>query len=120
MGAAAHSFSGGRRWRNTGGVAEYIDVLEANGLPVAETETLTKDEEKREIVLMGLRTREGVPLSLAGDTGADETGIGLERAARELIGEGLLEIRADRLRATRRGFQILNSVILRLLEGLSL
>ncbi|MDA8087146.1 MAG: radical SAM family heme chaperone HemW [Nitrospiraceae bacterium] len=115
LGVAAHSFSDGRRWSNTCSVLEYIAAIEAGELPVAGAETLTKDEQRREVFLLGLRTGEGVPLAADGAGGA-----ALERAAAELIAEGLLEVRRGRLSATRRGFHLLDSVIFRLLAGLSL
>lgn len=115
LGAAAHSFSGvpPRRWRNTDSVPDYICRLESNALPVAGTETLSAEDEKRELVLLGLRTKDGVSISKA-----KRMGFQIEPAAGELIGEGLLRIEADRLFATGRGLELLNSVIFRLLEGI--
>ncbi|MDA8162875.1 MAG: radical SAM family heme chaperone HemW [Desulfobacteraceae bacterium] len=115
FGAAAHSFLGERRWQNTSGLDDYIARVEAGLSPVGQAETLSKGDEERELVFLGLRTTEG--LLLPRDSSFSRR---IEVAARQLVREGflVLEIEQGRLRATPRGFDLLDSVISGLLEGL--
>ena len=116
LGAAAHSFIEGKRWKNTDDIARYIDLLEKNLLPVEEVSELNAVEEKQEFVFLGLRTLEGISIS----TGESLFGPDMGRAADPLVKEGLLEISKGRLPATRAGFPLLDGIILRLLTGLGL
>lgn len=116
LGAAAHSFIEGKRWKNTDDISRYMDLLEKDILPVEEVCKLTAEEEKREFVFLGLRTLEGISIS----TGESLFGADMERAARQFVKEGFLEISKGRLHATRAGFPLLDGIVLRLLAGLGL
>jgi oxygen-independent coproporphyrinogen-3 oxidase len=116
VGAAAHSFVNGKRWKNTDDIFKYMDTLEMGMLPLEDITELKPEEEKREFVFLGLRTREGLSVP----EGKDLFGMDIEGAAVPLVKEGLLEISDGRLRATRAGVPLLNTVVLRLLAGLGL
>ncbi|MDA8168266.1 MAG: radical SAM family heme chaperone HemW [Nitrospiraceae bacterium] len=119
LGAAAHSFAGERRWKNTGGINEYIEALSGGKLPRMEAEDIRPEEAKRELVFLGLRLEEGIPLAKA-----RAYGLRLEDAAKGLCREGFLEIKktnsSGHLRATKKGFSVLNRVIEELIGELGL
>ena len=77
-------------------------------------QALTAEDQASEMLLMGLRLKEGVDLNryaaLAGD--------GLpERAISELEEIGMITSTSDRLTVTNQGFSVLNAVIAKLLGG---
>ena len=101
LGCAAHSLMENERFSNTASLAEYLA-----GKREEAREALTPRDEYEEAVMLGLRTREGIPRSLLPDH---------EAAVRELTGAGLLEESEGRIRATQAGMDVLNALILRLI-----
>ncbi len=64
LGAAAASHMAARRWRNLPDVGHYItSVLGSDAVPIADDETLTADQQVTELVMLSLRTREGLSLA---------------------------------------------------------
>ena len=61
LGAAAHSFSGTRRWWNVADVDEYMDAIEHDRLPT-DGEQLDEDTLYNDLVMTRLRTCEGLDL----------------------------------------------------------
>ena len=64
FGPSAHSFDGFKRWWNKADIEAYCKSLEKNELPIQETEILNNQQKKLELILLGLRRRTGIPLSL--------------------------------------------------------
>jgi putative oxygen-independent coproporphyrinogen III oxidase len=64
FGASAHSFDIKTRSWNHSDVKKYITDLDKNTLPVAGKEVLTKEQKKIEMIMLGLRTRDGVKLNM--------------------------------------------------------
>ena len=95
IGAAAASFCGGERYKN----APDLDLYLAGGGRKIEREAVDEDELLREKFWLGLRKTGGV--EYFGEF-PDE----VER----LAAQGLLEIRGNRLRLTRRGLDLANIV----------
>ena len=93
FGPGAHSFDGGERRWNISNVREYLDRQD----PVAGRETLTPDQRRIERLLLGLRQDVGVEL--------ESIPVGLE---------GFLERAGGRVRLTRAGKCVADSVIARL------
>ena len=60
---SAHSFNLNKRWWNKRSLEEYINLLIKNKLPIEGVETLTKENHYNEIILNGLRLKEGVSIS---------------------------------------------------------
>jgi oxygen-independent coproporphyrinogen-3 oxidase len=116
LGAGAHSFTGGRRSRNTGDIGNYIKALSEGLSPVVEEREPSREEALREHVFLGLRTREGLDVRRF----KGEFGLDLLPAAREMLEGGLMEAGGGRLVLTLRGTLLSNRVIVRLLEGLGL
>ena len=63
FGPSAHSFNLNKRWWNKRSLEEYINLLIKNKLPTEGVETLTKENHYNEIILNGLRLKEGVSIS---------------------------------------------------------
>ena len=63
FGASAHSFDGKTRSWNHADIEKYINALEQETLPIAGKEVLTKEQKKIEMIMLGLRTKDGVDLN---------------------------------------------------------
>lgn len=62
IGPSAHSFNGNSRQWNVANNQQYIAALEKNEIPF-EIEVLTKDQQRNEKIMIGLRTMEGLDIS---------------------------------------------------------
>jgi len=69
----------------------------------------------KEFIFLGLRKTDGIRLLDAADLD-----LKLPEASVEMVREGFAEITGTHLRLTRKGRQIANTVIVRLLENLDL
>jgi putative oxygen-independent coproporphyrinogen III oxidase len=96
LGIGAVSTVEGRRWRNTPRLPVYLAALEGGSPPPREVEELGQDVRGRERVMLGLRLDE--PLELNGEQRLLD-----QAAVARLSRLGLLEVRGDELRLTRRG-----------------
>ncbi|RZA05376.1 MAG: radical SAM family heme chaperone HemW, partial [Proteobacteria bacterium] len=64
LGPSAHGFDGDRtRWKNVADWEAYVRRLKNGGSPLDETEILTDDQRKIEVVFTSLRTLEGLDLT---------------------------------------------------------
>ncbi|MCZ2847373.1 radical SAM family heme chaperone HemW [Modestobacter sp. VKM Ac-2978] len=63
IGPGAHSHVGGLRWWNVKHPAAYADRLAAGLHPAADSELLTPADQALETVMLGLRLRDGLPLT---------------------------------------------------------
>lgn len=91
-------------------IADYVAGV-AKGAPWAERETLDAPGAAEELVLLGLRTVEGVPLTLLHTLGLSETTGPLA----DLIADGFLGLQDGRVAATARGRPLLDAVLKALL-----
>ncbi len=109
FGADAHSFDGARRWANVAEPAEYVGRTKA-GQSIRVTDEVIDDGRRAEDLLMtGLRTREGVTLSIAAMSK-------LEAPIVKLMDLGWLDRPApDRLRLTDAGILFSNEALEQLL-----
>ena len=53
FGPAAHSFMGNRRWWNTRSLDAYLKAIQSAASPIADEETLSRDQQIMEAVLFG-------------------------------------------------------------------
>lgn len=105
IGAAAHSFDGGRRDWNVSSVNGYIDGQQAGG------ETLTGRDRYNEYVMTALRTAEGIDLRWVGEHfGAQRLKKLLEQAASQTE-TGLLQAADGRLALPPERFLVSDMVI---------
>ena len=90
------------RTKNVPDTAQYMAKLQSNESPVSEAEHLTEDQWRCERLALELRTNEGIPAEWFADQRS--------RIA-DLIAEGFMSEADDRLRLTRRGRLVADSVI---------
>ena len=90
----------------------WLDAVQQSGHGVEEELALTTAERAEEIILMGLRLREGVSLThQRADVMAYLTQLWADGRIAPLVDEELLEASPTTLRATPRGMLVLNKVI---------
>lgn len=88
VGPGAHSHIGGVRWWNVKHPGTYANKLRRGEAPLADLEELTPENQLVELLMLGMRTREGVRV-------ADLTELGFDITSREiqtLESEGLVTI----------------------------
>ena len=91
-------------------IADYVEGV-ASGTPWVERETLDPSGAAEELVLLGLRTVEGVPLTtLAALDLSEQTG-----PLADLIADGFLQLNQGRVAATATGRPVLDAVLRTLL-----
>jgi len=64
FGAAAHSYDGQTRSWNHESIVRYIQDMTSGRLPVQDQETLTRDQKMLEMIMLRLRTRDGLDLDV--------------------------------------------------------
>jgi oxygen-independent coproporphyrinogen-3 oxidase len=104
---------GGQRWATEAPRAPgaWLAAVEREGRGEGPREALDRDAERAELLLMGLRLREGVSLARLAALGMDD--IAGNIAA---LGEiGMVGVDAERLRVTAAGRPVLNAVLRQLL-----
>ncbi len=90
----------------------WLGKVEEDGYGLHPFEPVTPLARYQEALMMGLRLREGVPLSRL----VDAYGVPIDKILSKdkvsiLVKEGILEEDADRLRTTPQGFKCLNAVL---------
>ncbi len=80
---------------------QWMQSVADNGVGFQRRDILTKEEMKNEKLLMGLRLREGI----------EQSTIINKAKVPELIAQGLLEYKKDKIAATLKGMLVLNSLI---------
>jgi putative oxygen-independent coproporphyrinogen III oxidase len=111
FGPGAHSHVGGTRWWNVRHPTAYAGRLAAGESPAHAREVLTAEQQRVERVLLGIRLREGHPLS-------DLRDVGLTAAGRA-VDHGLLDPAAHaggRAALTLRGRLLADAVVRDLLD----
>jgi len=103
VGPAAHSCVGGRRFWNAPDVAAYSTRRGEEHIAARVHDEAA--DAAMEDAMLGLRTDRGIALA---DCGADPARV------RELAEDGLITIEQGRVRATDRGYLVLNDLMLRL------
>lgn len=111
VGAGAHSFYDNKRISNIKNVIKYIEFLKKCKFPILEEIKLTKEDELKEIVLLGLRKTEGIQMSMLSKTEIDL----LKKAFAESIPQELVVIDDNHLRLTKKGFILSNEIIVKIL-----
>ncbi len=107
FGADAHSFDGVTRSQNAESPLDYVSRYE-KGQPASVAAAPARLAEEKFFV--GMRLMEGVALS-------QEEWTRFETRIRRLAGAGLVEVREDRLRLTRRGVLLSNEVFQEFIES---
>ena len=100
-GAGACGAMSGVRTENIRDPQKYIERVETSSSAVAKEERLTPENIRLERLMMGLRLKEGVWI----------TDVEITKNIETLVDDGFLEIHGRRLKATARGWRVLNSVL---------
>ena len=112
IGPGAHSHAGGVRWWNAKHPAAYAGRLAAGDSPAAGREVLTAGQRYDERVLLGTRLASGIPVDELAPAGRTEVA--------GLVAEGLVDgtaaVRDRRVRLTRQGRLLADTVVRRLLR----
>jgi oxygen-independent coproporphyrinogen III oxidase len=114
-GAGAHGHVYPQRYHDILGVDDYIRAVRAGARPLAETTPLTPTDLRAETMMMGMRLNVGVGEAHF----AQRCGLTLDAAygaaLADLVGQGLIERSAGRVRLTPRGRMFGNRVFERFL-----
>lgn len=98
--------------------ADWLDRVERDGHGLVAWQTIDAHEARLEMVMMGLRLREGIPRSrLASTLGQDVEDLFDSAALTALLDAGYLAIDDARIKATAAGRQRLNTVLDHLLNA---
>lgn len=118
LGAGAHSFAPiapwGGRHANVRAPALYMDLVTRRGTAIATTERLAREQAIAEMLFLGLRVLDGMPLGRFADLFGAAAGVA-RPAVTSMVEAGMLEIVADRLRLTPAGLLQADSVFAALL-----
>src|SRR3954454_7477764 len=104
IGPGAHSHVGGVRWWNVKHPAAYAERIARGGTPAHAREVLDEESRRVERVLLELRLRDGLPVSVLDQ--------GCRASAARLVGEGMLTRHAERLVPTWQG-RLLGAALVR-------
>ncbi|HZU02367.1 MAG TPA: radical SAM family heme chaperone HemW [Ktedonobacteraceae bacterium] len=115
MGAGAYSFFGDRRFSNVREPIEYIKLLKAQQLPVAESEEVERTQAMAETAFLALRTAMGLHLPTFEQRFSQPFAEFVGNRLRTVEEAGLLEHEESWLRLSKRGRLLGNAVFLRLL-----
>jgi oxygen-independent coproporphyrinogen-3 oxidase len=114
IGAGAHSFFNRKRVANIRDIKHYIESINDNRIPVAEEHYITNDEALKEFIFLGMRKTDGIDMKLLPDKKREL----MKKAVENLASHGLLEIKGNYLRLTRKGLLLSNEVIVQVLLSL--
>jgi oxygen-independent coproporphyrinogen-3 oxidase len=109
LGPGAHGAWGNRRHANLTSIEAWLNAVEQGRLPVGDVDPLDRAARRLEKAILGLRTREGIPLD-----GIPQGTFDLDRG----VEEGLWELQEGRLVLTRKGFLRIDSLEERLAQRL--
>ncbi len=97
----------GVRYENAHDTMGYMNALAQGLLPPGSVEKLTPEQRRTELIGLGLRTDEGIPLSLIPENRSD--------LLHTLSSEGLCNLSGSRLTLTPRGFLLADEIATQLL-----
>jgi putative oxygen-independent coproporphyrinogen III oxidase len=90
----------------------WLDLVERDGHATRQRDLVPRTERLSEMLMMGLRLKEGVPIARIEDESGRPFAQALDRARlQRLVDGGFLSLGNDRLRATQAGRQRLDAVL---------
>jgi oxygen-independent coproporphyrinogen-3 oxidase len=113
-GCGAHGHRGGVRWWNERDTQKYIDLVLQGQSPRAGDEKLSPRQRWNEIVMLGVRTREGFAPSQSAVFGLDARAE-WNGALSNLLGQGILREDGEQLVLSQQAFAIADAVAAQLL-----
>lgn len=119
FGAGAHGFISGERYYNYGPVHHYLKAVETSQFPVIHRTVLSKTDKMEEFVFLGLRTTKGISKKEFNHLFGEESINVFDSFFQQQQKQGLLLIEEDRVRLTKRGLFLADTVFRQLLGTLS-
>lgn len=116
IGLAAHSYVAGARFSNTESFVKYYECLEQKQeIPIEVLKNLTKEEQREEMIMLSLRTSDGLDL----DAYKKEFGENFLSKHKDILStliknEFLILTTENKLKCTSKGFMVLNELIAQL------
>ena len=102
IGAGASGYVNGVRYKNHGPIRHYLNAVEKGNARITE-EHLSQKEQMEEEMFLGLRKKSGVSMARFEEKfGRSFDGLYGE-IVRDLVQQGLMQIEGDRVRMTKRG-----------------
>ena len=102
IGAGASGYVNGVRYKNHGPIRHYLSAVEEGNARITE-ERLSQKEQMEEEMFLGLRKKSGVSMARFEEKfGRSFDGLYGE-IVRDLVQQGLMQIEGDRVRMTKRG-----------------
>jgi oxygen-independent coproporphyrinogen-3 oxidase len=90
----------------------WLDLVERDGHATRQRDLVSRQERLSELLMMGLRLKEGVQLARIEDEAAKSVAQALDQQRlQRLIDGGFLTLSDDRLAATQQGRQRLDAVL---------
>ena len=114
LGPSAHSFRCPVRSWNVSSVSEYLASIESGKRPVAGEERLTQEQLASEMVMLTLRTTDGLDLSAYRDRFGTDLCEQKHDEIERLVGQGLVAVTDDGLRPTLKGLVVADSLAVEL------
>jgi oxygen-independent coproporphyrinogen-3 oxidase len=110
LGPSAHSYVESQRSWNVASLDHYIREIESGGLPVADKESLTIEQQRIEAIYLGLRMTRGIDLAFF----KKKFGVDFVETFKEVISllekDNYLEVTKSRCALTRQGRAFLDSI----------
>ena len=102
IGAGASGYVNGIRYKNHGPIRHYLSAVEEGNARITE-EHLSQKEQMEEEMFLGLRKKSGVSMARFEEKfGRSFDGL-YGKIVKELVQQGLMQIEGDRVRMTKRG-----------------
>jgi oxygen-independent coproporphyrinogen-3 oxidase len=115
FGAGAHSCFGGERYWHVLSPQEYIQQIELGESVIAGRESINRELEMAETMILGLRLNEGIVFADFARRYGEDARIRYGKELKEIRELGLIELSEERVRLTPRGRLLSNEVFWRLL-----
>ena len=116
VGLASHSYVAGVRFSNTSSITEYITkIIKETSLPTAHEKKITLEEEKEEMIMLSLRTIDGLDTKKYEREFNENLLVKKNEELKKFVKMGLITIDKDNIiRATNAGYLLLNKIIVEL------
>lgn len=111
FGPSAHSFWAEQRWANSANLEDYCAYIERGESPIDFHEELSIQDQYNEWVMLGLRRKKGIELPLMQYALGEKYIEHLRRTSLPFCLQELLEWSDDSLRATDKGFLLIDGII---------
>ena len=110
LGPSAHSYIELQRHWNVSSLDQYIKEIESGGLPVADKEVLTLEQQRIEAIYLGLRMMRGIDLALF----KKKIGVDFMETFKDVISDleksNYIEVSKSHCALTRQGRPFLDSI----------